>query len=430
MQTGDGQIARLSPVGGAVNPSQLAALCDAAEAFGNGIVEITARGNLQFRGLSSDSAPRLADAVNALGISAHTGVPVETGPLAGLDPFEIADPRPLAEAIRQAIDKTDLAKRLGPKVSVVVDGGGQIGMDGLRADIRFRAVDRGTSRGWEIHLGGHDFYVFCDENNIENNAISTVLNVLGEISALGMTAHTRDVSAKQLETLLESLSVEPESFSEAGVVPAGGPIGSLRLHNNVALGVGLAFGQASADSLRRLAALATGCGATELRFSPGRALLVLGLNMDCARSLTEAADALGFITSRDDPRRSISACAGAPACASGHIATRSLAGQIATAAADLLDGSLDIHVSGCAKGCAHPASSPLTLVGDAKGCGVVVDGTAAARPLAHLAESDVRPAIARLGELYRKSRRSGENAASCLRRLGVASLSSTFVRKS
>ena len=67
---------------------------------GNGIMEVTARGSLQIRGLTAESAPLLAAEVDALGIAVRTGVPVETGPLAGLDPEEIADPRPLAERIR------------------------------------------------------------------------------------------------------------------------------------------------------------------------------------------------------------------------------------------------------------------------------------------------------------------------------------------
>lgn len=103
-------------------------------------MEVTARGSIQIRGLAPASAGQLAAEVNALGIAVRTGVPVETGPLAGLDAQEIADPRPLAEAIRQAIAKTDLAGRLGPKVSIVVDGGGAISVDAILADIRLVAA--------------------------------------------------------------------------------------------------------------------------------------------------------------------------------------------------------------------------------------------------------------------------------------------------
>ena len=77
-----------------------------------------------------------------LGIAVRTGVPVETGPLAGLDPEEIADPTPLAERIRKGIAAAELEARLGPKVSVVVDGGGRPEMDDMTADVRLTAERR------------------------------------------------------------------------------------------------------------------------------------------------------------------------------------------------------------------------------------------------------------------------------------------------
>ena len=86
-----------------------------------------------------------------------------------------------------------------------------------------------------------------------------------------------------------------------------------------------------------------------------------------------------------DPRTAISACPGAPACASGHIAARELAAAVAPDLADLLDAALHLHISGCAKGCAHPGKAALTLVGSEIGAGIVVDGTARDRPLAYTA---------------------------------------------
>src|SRR4051812_32309037 len=99
MQTGDGLLVRLHPLSGGLTPASFAALAAAAQAHGNGILEVTARGNLQIRGLTTVSAVGLARDVDAMGIAVRTGVPVETPPLAGLDPQEIADPTGLAAAI-------------------------------------------------------------------------------------------------------------------------------------------------------------------------------------------------------------------------------------------------------------------------------------------------------------------------------------------
>ncbi|TIP76620.1 MAG: precorrin-3B synthase, partial [Mesorhizobium sp.] len=154
MQTGDGLLVRLNPVAGGLSPKSLVGLGESALRHGNGIMEVTARGSLQIRGLTPASARLLAAEADALGIAVRTGVPVETGPLAGLDPEEVADPRPLAERIRAAIEEAGLTQRLGPKVSVIVDGGGRLTMDAVTADVRLAAVwiDAGTQ--WRVVVAG------------------------------------------------------------------------------------------------------------------------------------------------------------------------------------------------------------------------------------------------------------------------------------
>jgi precorrin-3B synthase len=97
----------------------------------------------------------------------------------------------------------------------------------------------------------------------------------------------------------------------------------------------------------------------------------------------------------DDPRRRVVACAGAPVCASGHIAARALAPRIAAAAAQVLDGSVTIHMSGCAKGCAHPAPARLTVVGTPAGCALIANGTARDAPFAIVAPDQLPAVVAR-----------------------------------
>ncbi len=90
MPTGDGLLVRLLPVG-TIPLDAFGRLCAAAREHGNGIIEITARGSIQIRGLSAASAPRFADAIAALDIAAEDGIPVLSNALAGLDPDEILD---------------------------------------------------------------------------------------------------------------------------------------------------------------------------------------------------------------------------------------------------------------------------------------------------------------------------------------------------
>ena len=114
MATGDGRLVRLLPVG-TIALDAFRRLCAAACEHGNGIVEITARGSIQIRGLSAASAPRFADAIASLNIAAGDGIPVLSSALAGLGPDEILHASRLAAALRQALSKTSLAHGLAPK---------------------------------------------------------------------------------------------------------------------------------------------------------------------------------------------------------------------------------------------------------------------------------------------------------------------------
>jgi precorrin-3B synthase len=104
---------------------------------------------------------------------------------------------------------------------------------------------------------------------------------------------------------------------------------------------------------------------------------------------------MGFAVDAADPRRRIVACPGAPSCASGLIAARALAAEIAKRA--MLKGEgVAVHVSGCAKGCAHPAPAPLTIVGTAQGAGLVSNATARDAPSCYVDAADAAAAVEEL----------------------------------
>jgi precorrin-3B synthase len=132
----------------------------------------------------------------------------------------------------------------------------------------------------------------------------------------------------------------------------------------------------------------------------------IGRTRQTASSFAAAAEALGFIVHTDDPRRQVVACAGAPICASANIAARAIAPQIAAAAAPYLDGSFKIHISGCAKGCAHPGPAALTVVGTSSGCALIADGTARGAPFKIVATNELPAAIA---EIVRSLKREDDH---------------------
>jgi precorrin-3B synthase len=219
-------------------------------------------------------------------------------------------------------------------------------------------------------------------------AIDTIVAILREVAALGPQARAGDLlRSRDMDALREQFGIAP---AQAPVRrPPAQMVGRHQLRDaSLALGIALPFGHAEADALAELARRAALHGVRSIRPAPDRVLMLIGVPPAHAPGLAAAAAGLGFIVDAADPRRRIAACPGAPACASGFIAARQLAAALAPRLAGL-PGGIAIHISGCAKGCAHPAPAAFTVVGDAQGCGIVRDGTARATPCRHVAPAEL-----------------------------------------
>jgi precorrin-3B synthase len=416
MQTGDGLLARIIPVGG-IAPALFAGLCRAAQRHGNGMVEITQRGNIQVRGLSAASAPVFAEEFAGLDIGNAAGVAMTTNALAGLDSSEVFDGNVLLNQLRDALDGTDLPSTLDAKVSVVVDGGGALHLDALKADIRLRAIARPRRVQWHLAVVGT-----AEESTrlgaiAPEHAAEAVIQLLHVIAVRGPRA--RDVLRSEgADVFRAAIGPDLRDVPPPAKRPDADPIGIHALRGEgVALGLGLTFG-CDALTFIDFANAVANAGAVEIRSAPGHALLIVGLSLPAATDLQIVAQRLGFVVRADDPRRHIAACAGAPVCCSGEIATRTLAPLIAGAARSLFDGSLQAHVSGCRKGCAHAAPAGLTIVGRGGRCGIVVNGSALDLPIAEISQQDLPETLARLAREVAAARRDGERVSDVLARWG------------
>jgi precorrin-3B synthase len=370
---------------------------------------VTARGSIQVRGLDATSAPRFAAAVGALGIAAQDSVPVHCNPLSGLDREEILDASTLSVDLRSTLAADGLAARLSPKVSVAVDGGGALNLDGLSADIRLRAEAKDGAALLCISVGG-DAAGASEVGFVASaNGVKAAIALLEVIALHGRDARARDVivadGAGQFQSAISGLMPSPARPRERGDPKLdsrlrgnerASAIGEHRLRDGTfAFGLGLAFGHTDARSLESLTEVAAAQGAFGLRAAPDRTLVCIGLSRDALSAFAAQAERLGFIVRNDDPRRHVIACAGAPICASAHIAVRALAPRVAADNAESLRGSFTIHLSGCAKGCARAAPATLTIVGTSGGCALIANGTARDRPFENVRKEDVAVAIAR-----------------------------------
>ena len=384
MLTGDGLIVRVRPRCGALSAAQLIALSEVTRRHGNGLVDLTRRANLQLRGIDERHLPEVWQTLSQIGLmdesaDAESVRNVMVSPLAGIDPPEGFDVRPIASALEKAITETPALWALPGKFGFVIDGGGPLPLDGERADIRLRAIHADTQHtialGIDTPSGTH--WVRLLHPSHAASAAARLAEEFVRAQKPTARARMRDLDPAAHDALQNALSDE-------GTQPDRTPrpndtttsrIGAIQISKRIAaVGLGAPLGRLTADALSGLAKAASRIGNDTFRLSPWRTLYVSTQNEEEAASLLAAGGDLGFVVDAANPLMTIDACPGSPACRSAWADTRHTARQIAAQLP--LPGIGSVHVSGCAKGCARSKAADLVLVAGPAGFGIVRHGTA------------------------------------------------------
>lgn len=368
MATGDGLLVRVRPPLGQLSREQTLALCEAAETFGSGLIELTSRANLQLRGGTDASWPPLmAFLVEHQLVSA--------------DPEAERQPQMmLAPAWQKGDDTHTIARLLQARGSELAAMPGKTGI----------AID--TGKAPVLGDSAADFRI---ERSREGGLL-----VRADGYALGTAVSDTDAAVEQLIRLthwfvgsggwdagrMRRHKAPLPDWAPADTPPAP-PGAKLALGNHPAgQVVGLPFGRATAAMLRDVVAPAN---VTAVHVTPWRRLLVkqkLGQN-DTASAVD------GLIRHNSDPRLAMDACPGAPYCEQASVATQPLAEKLS----GWVEGT--VHISGCAKGCARRAPADVCLVGQAGRFNVVVNGRADSTPVkTGLTESEVVDFMRKLSE--------------------------------
>ena len=212
---------------------------------------------------------------------------------------------------------------LPPKFLIVVDGGGALSLDGFGCDLRLVGVARGT-----VALGLPDGS--WRGPVAVGQAGETVAAMLTRFAALRAAAP---------DAIRRMRDLPPDALADLCALPATAaplPRPAPRRAGLFALGPGrfaaiaaLPFGRCDAATLEALGRSAEAQGAGQLRLSPWRGLACPDLGEDAARAWLDDAAELGLIVRDDDPRLSVQACAGKPACLRAQTAAMADAARLA-----------------------------------------------------------------------------------------------------
>jgi precorrin-3B synthase len=327
-----------------LTPAQAAGVAAASLAHGNGVLDLSQRANLQLRGVRDGAHAGLIDDLRVLGL-VDADIVTEQARNVTVTPFWDAGDDTQVIVARLTAMLQDAPPFPG-KFGFAVDTGARPVLGNTPADIR---VERAANGGLILRPDGHGLGMPVTVDTLAKAALTLLewfLSTGGAVGGRGrMAAHLTQASL-------------PNGFTMAPAAPLRQPVPGPCAQGML---VAFAFGQIQAATLGAVAALGH-----DLRLTPWRMILIAGAQMTPALP--------DLITSLHDPLLRVTACTGAPGCVQALGPTRALARSLAPGVASHL------HVSGCAKGCAHPGVADITLVATAIGYNLIRGGAASDVP--------------------------------------------------
>ena len=411
---------------GTLNSAQMDQLAYIAERWDKGYGHFTTRQNIQYNWPELRDVPDMLDALaevklHAIQTSGNTIRNVTADHFAGAAADEVADPRPVAELIRQWSTDHPEFQFLPRKFKVAVTGAAADRAVIKAHDIGLRIVERDGEQGFEVIVGGglgrtpmigkvlYDFVKYEDLlPTLE--AIVSVYNVLGRRdnkykARIKITVHENgiedirarvdaqyalirdqftgidqqmlsrieaDFAAPQFKTA--SLATYESAYTNEPVFRAWADT-NLAQHRAPGYAIvsislkahGATPGDATADQMRVMADLARRFGHDELRISHEQNVILPHVHRSDLPELHAALKEAKLATANIGLISDIIACPGMDYCALATARSIPIAQEIATRFDELkLEhdvGPLKIKISGCINACGHHHVGHIGILG-------------------------------------------------------------------
>ncbi|OBH78767.1 precorrin-3B synthase [Mycobacterium scrofulaceum] len=335
----DGALARIRLPGGMLTAAQLAALARVSSEHGSATLELTARGNVQLRGITdvTAAAEAIADA-GLLPSATHERVRnIVASPLSGRAGGTV-DVRPWVAELDTAIRAEPRLAELGGRFWFSLDDG-RADVSGLRADVGVHALPD----GWALLLAGRDTGVWLTAGEVVETLVIIATRFASTRGSAWRVKELDDVASLLPGAELGAVAFPPVTRPPVGWIDQD--------DGRVTLGAAVPLGVLSATVAEYLAAVEA-----PLVITPWRSVLVCDLDEGVADVALRVLAPLGLVFDENSPWLNVSACTGSPGCA------HSLADVRADAAAALGgDKGMHRHFVGCDRTCGSPLSGEVLL---------------------------------------------------------------------
>lgn len=467
----DSFMLRLRVPGAILSTRQLRGIASMAADWGSGRVDITTRSNLQVRQLQPKDIVRVLNRVQALGMSSRgSGADnirnITASPLTGLDPTELYDVAPLADAMSQYILNSRDMYGLPRKFNIAFDSGGAISVVADTNDIGFVAVK--VKEGKSIPAGiyfrvllcgitGHK--QFASDCGILLRPDQTVAVAAAMVRVFSENGDRTDRKKARLKYLVDKWGVEkflsetekrlafPLIRVAADVCEPRAAIdrkAHIGVHSQSQtgmhyIGVCVPVGQLPVEQALALADIADAYGSGEVRLTVWQNLILPNIPSACIEAASQAILAAGLRIEAGAVLTGTVACTGNKGCRFAASDTKSHAVLLANRLDERFKilRPMNLHVTGCSHSCAQHYIGDIGMmgvkVGGEEGYQVVLGGGSdqdqgiARELIPGIRFADLPPVMDRLFAMYTTQAFPDESFLDFTRRHSIAELKAACI---
>ncbi|MDA0718292.1 MAG: ferredoxin--nitrite reductase, partial [Cyanobacteria bacterium] len=353
-----------------------------------GSADITTRQNLQLRGLLLEDMAPLLRALEAGGLtslqSGHDNPRNITGnPLAGIDPEEIVDTRPLVLAIQARLLGPAGPRNLPRKFNVAVGGAPDSFL--LHNDLAFLPAEHNGELGFTVLVGG---FFSAQRNELAiplglwlraEQLADFTLTVLRHYELHG---NREQRNKSRLMYLIDQLGIDAyraelvEAFAEPLLHHDGthlvnrAPRSGLGVHAQKQeglhwVGLHVPMGRLDATSMLKIAGLARTYGSGELRLTEAQNALIVDVPGDRLEALLAEPLLQRFRPDPSNLQAEAVSCTGNAYCSFALIPTKGVAQQVLEELEQRIElpEAVRMHWTGCPNACGQPYMGQIGLMG-------------------------------------------------------------------